>query len=132
MSSTKRSSTLPKPPTVLSPSVTISDTALLTGTHPITIHENTVVHPRVTLFSVHAPLTIGNTCIISDRAQIGLQAISADQSAEGVVLEDAVIVEVNAVVEAKSIGMGSVIETGAVVGKGAVIGKVCIWTIGKE
>lgn len=123
MSALKRASSLPKPPTSLAATAIIADTATLVGTHCITIRDHTVIHPRANLSSVHGPLTIGNACIVSERAHVGLQSQSQDQP-EGVELEDSVVVEINAVVEAAKVGLGSVIEVGAVIGKGAILGKV--------
>jgi dynactin-6 len=113
----------PKPPTSLASSITIAETASLTGTQRITIRDTTIIHPRSKLISVYGPVTIGAGCIVSERCQVGLQSPSTTQS-EGVVLGDHVVLEVGAVVEAKSVGEGSLIEINARVGKGTVLGKV--------
>lgn len=122
----------PKPPTSLASTLVIADNASLTGTHLITLGSNTVVHPRTKLSSAFAPIKIGNGCIISERASIGLQSEPAEDEREGVVIDNGVIVEVGAVVEAKRIGEGSVIEVNARIGKGAVIGKVRRYSSVKE
>ncbi len=114
----------PKPPTSLASTLVIGDSASLTGTHLITLGNNTVVHPRTKLISTFAPISIGSNCIISERSSIGFQSRPAEDEIEGVVIENGVIVEVGAVVEAKKIGEGCVIEVNAKIGKGAVIGKV--------
>jgi len=114
----------PKPPTSLSSTVTIGDNASLTGTYPITLGNNTVVHPRARLNSTFAPIKVGNGSIIGDRSLIGLQSVPAEDEQEGVVIDNGVVVEVGAVVEAKWVGEGSVIEVNARLGKGVVIGKV--------
>lgn len=125
MSSSKRVSTLPKPPTSLAPNIVISDTASLTGSHRISVHENAIIHPRAKITSTYAPVTIGSCCILSERSRTGLQNAAGKQP-EGVVLEDGVIIEVGAVVEGRSVGTGTLIEVNAKVGRGAVIGKACI------
>jgi dynactin-6 len=127
MSSSKRPSTTPaapKPPTQLSSTLTIADNTQLTGTHLISLGSNTVIHPRTKLNSPFAPITIGNTCIICERSQIGYQSAPSEGEREGVVIENGVMVEVGAVVEAKRVGEGCVIEMNAKIGKGAVLGKV--------
>lgn len=123
MSSSKKAHSAPKPPTSLSETVTISDSASLAGTKLIKIGDGSVIHPRAKLISAYAPVTIGNTTIISERASIGLLGPSDDQQ-EGVIIENGVVIEVGAVVEAKMIGSGCLIEVNATIGKGAVLGKV--------
>lgn len=119
--SSKRASTVPagpKPPTSLASNIVISDSANLTGTHLITILDNTIVHPRTRLISLQGPITIGSTCIISERSAI-------HPIGEGIDIGNGVIIEVGATVEARRIGEGCVIEVNAKVGKGAVLGKHC-------
>jgi len=128
--SSKRSSTVPagpKPPTSLASTVVISDSATLIGKHLITIRDNTIVHPRTRLISTHGPITIGSTCIISERSVIGLQSqtLNTQPNWEGTDIGNGVIIEVGATVEARRIGEGCVIEINAKVGKGAVLGKHC-------
>lgn len=114
----------PKPPTSLASALVIADNASLTGTHPIILGANTVVHPRTKLTSTYAPVKIGSGCIISERSSIGLQSEPAPDARDGVVIENGVIVEVGAVVEAKRVGEGCVIEVNAKIGRAAVLGKV--------
>jgi len=124
--SSKRVSTLPpapKPPTTLSPSLTIDSTAVLTGTHPIILGNNTIIHPRTRFTSTHGPITVGNGCIIGERVAVGLKEASSNQ-AEGVNIENGVMIEVGATVEARVIGEGSLVEVNAVIGRGSIIGKV--------
>ncbi|CZR57123.1 uncharacterized protein PAC_07012 [Phialocephala subalpina] len=127
--SNKRQSMMPpapKPPTSLSSSIVIAEHASLTGTKLIMIGSNTVIHPRAKLNSAYAPITIGSTCIISERSQIGiLKEPEDEEEAEPVVIENGVVVEVGAIVEARRVGEGSVIEVNARIGKGAVLGKHC-------
>lgn len=106
-----------KPPTALASSVVIADTASLTGTYPINIGANSVIHPRAKLASAHGPITIGEHCIICERTLIS----PADTA--GVSVGDGTVVEVNAVLEG-SVGEGCVVEVGARVERGAKIGKV--------
>ncbi|KAI9745557.1 MAG: hypothetical protein M1818_001091 [Claussenomyces sp. TS43310] len=127
MSSSKRTSTLPKPPTSFAPSIVVSDTATLVGTHGIVVRDSTIIHPRARILSAHGPVTIGSSCILSERSCTGLQDAAKDQL-EGVIIEDGVVLEVGSVVEARRVGKGSLIEINANIGKGAIIGKHC--TIG--
>jgi dynactin-6 len=130
MSSSKRVSSAlpaPKPPTSLALTCIVPELASLTGTKPISIRDHTVIHPRAKLISAYGPITIGSTCIISERSTVGLQSLPHASQLEGVVLKDYVVVEVGAVVEARSVGEGSVIEINAKVGNGAVIGKVWVY-----
>lgn len=83
-----------------------------------------MIHPRSKLNSTYAPITIGSSCIISERSTIGLQSDPGSES-EGVVIGNGVVVEVGAVVEAKSVAEGCHIDVNAKIGKGAVLGKVC-------
>ncbi|KAF8866763.1 trimeric LpxA-like protein [Acephala macrosclerotiorum] len=129
--SNKRQSMMPpapKPPTSLSSSIVIAEHASLTGTKLIMIGSNTVIHPRAKLNSAYAPITIGSTCIISERSQIGLlkePEEEDDEETDKVVIENGVVVEVGAIVEARRVGEGSVIEVNARIGRGAVLGKHC-------
>jgi len=123
---TKRAPTLPKPPTRLSPTATLADTALLTGTHTITIGADAVIHPRAKLLSTNGIVNIGEGCIICERSCVGLtsaERMGGDMQ-EGVVLGRGVIVEQGAAVEAVVVGEGSVVEVRARVGRGCVVGKV--------
>ncbi|KAL2016925.1 hypothetical protein VTK56DRAFT_2842 [Thermocarpiscus australiensis] len=62
----------PKPPVHFSsPSITISDSALLTGTHPISIASDSVIHPRARLDSLRGRVTIGRRCVVHERATVG-------------------------------------------------------------
>ncbi len=116
-------STAPKPPLNLSSSITLSDAASLVGTHPITLKSYTVIHPRSKLLSTNGSITIGQTCIISERASIGLLSHQKDQGS--VILGDSVIVEVGATIEGVSIGEGTVVDVNAHIHPGVVIGKFC-------
>ncbi|KAI1343108.1 trimeric LpxA-like protein [Xylariaceae sp. FL0016] len=138
MSSSKRQSILPrvqsgpKAPVNFAPSLTIADSALLTGNHTINIGPDSVIHPRARLDSTHGRLTIGRRCIVHERASVG--GISSDprpsESRDGVVIGDYTTVEVGAVVESggTSIGEGSTVGVNCRVGKGAQIGKNCTLT----
>ncbi|KAI3324329.1 trimeric LpxA-like protein [Xylariaceae sp. AK1471] len=137
-SSTKRQSILPrvqsgpKAPVNFSSSITIADSALLTGTHTINISSESVVHPRAKLDSSNGRITIGRRCIVHERTSIG--AASADptpnESRDGVVINDYVTVEVGAIIESGGtiIGDGCHVGVGSRVGKGAKLGKHCILT----
>ncbi|KAL1794545.1 hypothetical protein ACET3X_007966 [Alternaria dauci] len=142
----KRTSLLPKPSSIfLDSTVLIAQHAQITGTHPVTIGPNTVLHPHSKLSSAVAPVVLGEGCVVFERAKVGVGmgdeegkkggiAPSARSSAhmrvesmrsEGTVLGRNVVVDSGAVVEAAEVGDGSVIEVGAVVGRGTIIGKFC-------
>ncbi|MCJ1381310.1 hypothetical protein MMC17_004420 [Xylographa soralifera] len=130
MSTTSRRpvSTVPKPPSSLSPTCIIAETASLTGTSLITVSANAVLHPRAKIIATYAPVVIGEGCIVCERASVGLLNAENDEEQEsgiGVILEKNVTVEAGAVVEAKFVGEGTTIELGARIGKGAILGKHC-------
>lgn len=110
----------PKPPLKLHSLAIIADRAQLTGTFPITIGENTVIHPHARLNASTAPITIGKNCSISEKA-----LIATVDSSEECVIGDGVSVEGDAVVEGASIGDWSVIEVGARIGRMAQVGRYC-------
>lgn len=131
------------PPTTISPTCIIADAAVLTGKHPIIISSNAILHPRARIVSTHGPVTIGEGCIVSEKASVGLLnppsplvTTCADASANvaeqakdgdetpGVVLEKDVVLEPAAVVEAERVCEGTVLEAGSKVGAGAILGKV--------
>ena len=118
----------PKPPVDFSSSLTISDNAILQGSHSITMQSESVVHPRARFESELGSILIGRRCIIHERTHIG--ARPADQAAAqtgGVALGDYVVVEVGSVIEAgdTEIGQGTTIHAGSRIGSGAKIGKNC-------
>jgi dynactin-6 len=120
------SSSGPKPPVHFSSSITIADSALLTGTHPIAIHSESVVHPRAKLDSLAGRITIGRRCVIHERTTLGAVGTSGRITEAAVTLGDYVTVEVGAAIEAGEtvIGEGTVVGVGVRVGAGAVVGKV--------
>lgn len=138
-SSAKRQSVLPKvpagpkAPVNFSSSITIAETALLTGNHTINISSESVVHPRARLESTRGRVTIGRRCIVHERTHVGATPAVASpnpdhspRAAFGVLLEDYVTVEVAAVIESgeTTIAEGCLIGIGARIGKGAKLGKV--------
>ncbi|KAI1307178.1 trimeric LpxA-like protein [Xylaria venustula] len=137
-SSSKRQSVLPrvqsgpKAPVNFSSSITIADSAILSGNHTINISSESVVHPRAKLDSANGRITIGRRCIVHERASIG--AVSADptpsESQYGVIINDYATVEVGAVIESGGtvIGDGCLVGVGSRVGKGAQLGKHCVLT----
>ncbi|KAL2127378.1 hypothetical protein VTI74DRAFT_10827 [Chaetomium olivicolor] len=117
----------PKPPVRFSSSITIADSALLTGTHLIAIHSESVVHPRAKLDSLAGSINIGRRCIIHERATLGAVGTNGRITEAAVTLGDYVTVEAGASIEAGEtvIGDGTVVGVGAKVGAGALIGKNC-------
>src|SRR5690606_36882332 len=124
-SSNKRNSMLPpvaqhgpKPPVKLSSSLTISDSAILTGTHSIIIMSESVVHPRCRLESVSGGLLIGKRVIIHERTHIGASPSRGHGDGGGVNIGDYATVEAGSVVEAggTDIGEGTTIGLGSRIG----------------
>ncbi|KAL5601026.1 hypothetical protein BROUX41_005855 [Berkeleyomyces rouxiae] len=118
----------PKPPTKLSSSLTIADSAILVGTHNIIVMGESVVHPRCRIDSTSGGVFIGSRCIIQERAHLGARSHSTEQLADGtVMIGDYVTIAATAVIEAgdTQIGEGSMIGIGARIGGGASIGKNC-------
>jgi dynactin-6 len=120
------SSAGPKPPVHFSSSITIADSALLTGSHQITIISESVVHPRAKIESSAGRISVGRRCIVHERAHVGFVGTNGRVTEAAVTLGDYVIVEVGAVVEAGDtvVGEGTTVGVGARVGSGAVVGKV--------
>lgn len=84
---------------------------------------------RACLSSTYGPIQVGDGCIVSERASIGLLSPARNEKeANGVTLSRGVFIGTCASVEGASIGAYTVIEAGAKIGKGTVIGaysKVC-------
>lgn len=84
---------------------------------------------RARLTSNYGPISVGDGCIISERASIGLlSSPQNEKEAKGVRLSSGVLIETCAVVQGASIGAYTIIEAGAKIGKGTVVGansKVC-------
>ena len=110
------------PPTTVHPTSVVSNAASLKGTQPLSVGANSIIQPRAKLISTHGPVTIGERCIIAERAVLGLQS-KAIVDGNGVVLGNGVVIESGATVEG-SLEEGSLVEVGAMVGKGSVVGKV--------
>ncbi|KAI9825446.1 MAG: hypothetical protein M1832_001176 [Thelocarpon impressellum] len=131
----KRASLLPagpKPPCTIHPTAIIADTAVLSGTFPVTIGANAVLHPRAKLLSTYGPVSVGAWCVIGERCVVGLSSppsaskdIGGKVGEEGVVVEDATTLEPGAVVEAKRVGQGSVIDVRARLNPGSSVGAKC-------
>lgn len=120
----------PKPPVQFSSSITIADSAILTGTNPIVIGSESVIHPRVRIDSLGGNIFIGRRCIVQERTRIGHMGSEGKITEDAVTLEDYVTVEVGATIEAGEthIGEGTVLGVGCTVGRGTVIGKYCTIT----
>jgi len=108
-----------KPPVDLHPTCIIDGNAQLTGTYLIRVGANTIIHPKARLNSSNGPITIGESCIISERCL--LQAADTN----GLVVGDAILIECNAIVEGREVREGTDVEVGVRIGKGAIVGKVC-------
>ncbi|PFH62030.1 hypothetical protein XA68_15466 [Ophiocordyceps unilateralis] len=118
----------PKPPVKFAPSLTISDNAILQGTHPILMETQTVVHPRARVESSLGSVFVGRCCVIQERAHVGARPSDSNAAHDGgVILGDYVVVEVGCTVEAgeTEIGDGTTVHVGSRIGSGAKIGKHC-------
>ncbi|KAK2594678.1 hypothetical protein QQS21_007587 [Conoideocrella luteorostrata] len=121
----------PKPPVNFSSSLTISDNAILQGTHSITMQSETVVHPRARFESNMGSILIGRRCIIHEHAHIGARPPDLDTAKPGgVVLGDYVVVEVGTIIESgdTEVGEGTALQVGCRIGSGAKIGRHCTIT----
>ncbi|KAL1869698.1 hypothetical protein VTK73DRAFT_3035 [Phialemonium thermophilum] len=136
-SSSKRHSILPpisqagpKPPVQFSSSITIADSAILTGSHLIAISSESVIHPRARLDSLGGPISIGRRCIVHERSLLGAMGSEGRITEKAVTIGDYATIDVGAVVEAEDtvIGEGSVVGVGCKIGRGAIIGKYCTIT----
>ncbi|KAK3210245.1 hypothetical protein GRF29_44g2097387 [Pseudopithomyces chartarum] len=140
----KRASILPKHPALFTdPTCLIAQHAGFTGTQPITVGPNVVLHPHAKVSSTLAPVVLGEGVVLWERAKVGVgmgesmndsrrnseasraNSVRDSSRGEGTVLGRNVTVEATAVVEAAEVGEGTVIEVGAYLGKGCVIGKHC-------
>ncbi|KKK17334.1 hypothetical protein ARAM_007755, partial [Aspergillus rambellii] len=54
------------------PTATISDSAVFQGPHRITIGSGSIIHPRARIYSYDGPVVIGDGCIISEKASVGI------------------------------------------------------------
>jgi dynactin-6 len=116
----KRVSTIPappKPPASIDPTAIIANHASLTGSFPITIGAHAVIHPYAKIISTYGPVTIGDGCIIWEKAVVG--------GAGPASLAKNVVVETCAVVEGGSLGESSVVEAFGKVGVDAELGRGC-------
>lgn len=111
-----------------SSSITIADSAVLTGSNPITIATESVIHPRARLESLGGRITIGRRCIVHERTTIGAIGTKGKITENGVTLGDYVTVEVGASIEAGNtiISDGTTVGVGCKIAAGAVIGRVRI------
>jgi carbonic anhydrase/acetyltransferase-like protein (isoleucine patch superfamily) len=125
----------PKPPATIDPSAILANHATLTGSYPITVGSNAVLHPYCKIISNAGPVEVGEGSVLWERSVVGINTDGgireedgedADFGSKFVMLERNVIVESGAQVAAKLIGEGTVVEAFATVGDGCVIGKVCI------
>ncbi|PSR79958.1 trimeric LpxA-like protein [Coniella lustricola] len=121
----------PRAPIRFSSSLTIADSAILTGVYTITLRTESLVHPRAKLESRIGPVDVGKRCIVQERTHVGVfaDAIVGNYHGEhlGVTLGDYVTVQAGAVLEAGGtvVGEGSLVGVGARIGRGAKIGEWC-------
>lgn len=117
----------PRPPVNFSSSITISDNAVMQGTHSVTVQSEAVVHPRSHFDSNLGSILVGRRCIIQERVRIGARPEDLENTKPGgVSLGEYVVVEIGSVIESgdTEIGEGCTIQAGSRIGSGAKIGKV--------
>lgn len=123
----------PPPPLSLHPRSLPAENALIVGTQPVSLAANAVVHPYARLDSSVAPISIGESAVVWEKAVVGVLAEDGEtglvdgaegQEDKGVVIGRYVTIGSGAVVAAASVGDGSVIDTGARVGRECVLGEV--------
>lgn len=61
----------PKAPVKADATVTIADTAVFQGPHPVTIGPGTIIHPRAKFYTYEGPIYVGDGCVISEKVVIG-------------------------------------------------------------
>lgn len=133
----------PKAPVRFSSTLTISDSAVLSGSHTIQIRSESVVHPRSKIDSQVGSIDIGKRCIVHERTHIGAPPdhVRHSENPNTVTILDYCTVEVAATIEAGGtvIGEGTIVGVGSRIGSGAIIGKVscpvrhcrvCVYTSG--
>ncbi|KAL1989938.1 hypothetical protein VTN49DRAFT_7135 [Thermomyces lanuginosus] len=119
----------PRPPISAHPTTTIADSAVLHGTHPVTIGAGTVIHPRARIYSYTGPVQIGDGCIISEKSVIGdeppnpqqptsLLSRSSSPSRQGQDEKDVILTRISSSV---SIAPQCTIRSGATVRSAAVL-----------
>jgi carbonic anhydrase/acetyltransferase-like protein (isoleucine patch superfamily) len=131
--SSTSSSSIPKPPVSTSSTATVSDLAAFQGTHPVTIGEGTIIHPRAKVLSFEGPIVIGDGCIIGEKAVIGGGRGSSPSRSSGkpaaehatpTILENSVAIGPLATVSVGAhVRSAATVDTSATVGRGARIGK---------
>lgn len=129
----------PRAPVRFSSSLVIAESAILTGTHTITLRTESLVHPRAKIESQMGPVDIGKRCIVQERTHVGAipasppghvpgksEGVAEDDVGNGVKVHDYCTIEAGVVVEAGGtvIGEGSRVGVGSRIGRGAVIGEV--------
>ncbi|QIW99461.1 hypothetical protein AMS68_004979 [Peltaster fructicola] len=110
-----------KPPCKIHATATISDRAIITGTHQVEIGENSVLHPYAKIRAEGGRVIIGAYCTIAEAAVVG----TSEEHEGDVVINDYVVIDSGAQVEAASVGYSSEVGIQAVVGHEAIIGKYC-------
>lgn len=124
----------PIPPLSVSPTALLAESAQLVGTFPVTLSNESVIHPRARIDAQAGGVHVGRRCIVHERAVVGGSSSSASGrvGSMGVTLGDYVTVETGATVEAGEntvVGEGTTVGAGSVVGAGAKVGKVCVLLI---
>ncbi|KAI4095948.1 MAG: hypothetical protein LQ344_001329 [Seirophora lacunosa] len=119
----------------LRPTASIHPLATLTAgpaQHPLTLHPNAYIHLRAHLDTTHCAVTIGESCIVSEKAVVGSVSSTAEPPSQGDEIqlkqeekekeEEVIMLGNHVVLESKSI-----VEAGARVGAGTVveIGPLC-------
>ncbi|GAM87878.1 hypothetical protein ANO11243_059060 [Dothideomycetidae sp. 11243] len=112
-----------KPPCQIDAKAVVSEKAILAGVHPITIGANSALHPFARIDSTHGPVTIGEFCIIAERASVGL--VRPQTAATHIHIHDYVSIETGAIVESSAVGKASTIGPFAALSSASQTGQFC-------
>ncbi|KAK3676046.1 hypothetical protein LTR78_004238 [Recurvomyces mirabilis] len=113
-----------KPPCKIYSTAIISEKAQVTGTYPVTIGENVVLHPYARIRAEGGSVSIGKGSIVYENAVVGTSKSDGDGGGD-VEVGEFVTIETGAVVEAKSVGMGTEVGVKVLIGRGVVVGEWC-------
>lgn len=115
-SSSSTTPSAPRPPTTIHPTATVADHVLFEGTHPVTIDAETIIHPRVRLYTYDGPIQIGAGCIIGEKCVLGSPPAAGSTAQTGGDSEASITI-----FSSVSISPASTISPGARIADAAII-----------
>ncbi len=131
----------------ISPQATIHKEAFISGSHPISIGANAVIQLRAKISSTHGPVTVGEGCVVYERAVVGavlssqpiVISAAADSTTTSTSSRDILGREARAVElsplplkepEEVVLEKGVVVESGATVEAGSRLGEGTVVEVG--